>query len=188
MSCSGGYCSNQCISNVCATNVSSNGIWDYTKDGENVAGGGGNYVPYSCAANVDNPFPDDGVSDVIYDENIETLRRSINDERLRRGLGLYTFTPTPITGTDESGTDLIYGDNAGLNEAIKELKTAINQIASVISFVVTDGVRIRYSHINELKTDLNSLRSECLCYGNCATKGVCSCYGDCGCDYIRFWG
>lgn len=175
------HCTGHCYNDQCLTYVAPNGVWDYTKDGETA--GGGADIAYSCGANTSNPFPT-GVGGVIYNENVETLRRSINDERVRRGLGAYSWTPTPIDGSQETTPgDLIYGTNAGLDEAILQMKTAINNIRSIVSFTISDGNPVRYTQINELKTDINALRSECICNTDCGLNAVCSCYTNCGCKY-----
>ena len=167
--CSGGYCSNQCTSNTCTGNIAANEVWDYSTD---------------------EPFPDGVGNDTIHDENVERLRASINDERVRRSLypgwsyPAWTFSPT-LTGSDEGGTSVIIGQDASAtNEALRQCKDAINNMsAGLITVSFNDGSDVRSYHLRQMRDRLDNLRAECLCNGNCASRTYCSCKGDCGCDY-----
>ena len=114
----------------------------------------------------------------VFDGNVHDLRGSIAEERTRRGLGAYSFTP----GYSFTSTP-IYGQTAtNTNEAIRELKTAINQIRSIVTISIVDGTPVTYAQIRHLRNKIEQLRAECICFGDCAYT-PCSCNGACACDY-----
>lgn len=170
--CSGGYCASQCYVNVCSTYVAPNSVWNYD--------GSGWLVSPGCASNV--AFPT-GIGDTIYDENIERLAGSINHERGRRGIADFPFD-FPLTGSGESTPgDLIYGNNA-TQEMFKDIKTAINQIASgYVTYTVVDGSPVPWASIRQARNRIDTLRASCICNSDCGGHLVCACYNDCGCYY-----
>lgn len=181
-----GYLTGYCYVNVCSSYRGANGTWDYNLNGE--SGG-----PYSCPSNTKN-FPT-AAGQTIYDENIEALRNSVNDERARRN-GTYgqtylptVWTPTPIVGTDEDPLDpatsaiLIYGQDA-VNDALQQIKVSINQmVPNAITVNFVDGAVVRFADINTVRSTLDALRLQCVCYTDCGGHLVCGCYDDCVCYY-----
>jgi len=155
-------CNSQCYVNVCATYVAPNEVVAYTD------------------------FPA-GVGYKIYDQTLDSLTASVNDERARRLMGAYTFRD--IKGTDgglvlPDPDGVIYGQDAG-GATIQQLKDAINEIrVNAISFSIIDGNPITYSQINTIKTVIDGLRAECICNTDCGGNTVCACYGYCArCSY-----
>ena len=176
-------CSGQCYVNVCSSYVPPNFAWDYTLNGENGA--------YACPGN-SYAFPT-AAGQPIYDENIESLRASINDERARRGYGAYPFTPDPIYGYDETGlpngapdASYISATDGGAypGSAMLQLKNAINDMrANWATASISEGGYVTYDIINHLRVRIDQLRAECFCNGDCGGHLICSCYGQCNCDY-----
>ena len=153
------YCDGHCYVNACISYVSPNEVWDY---------------------DIGKPFPN-SVGDTIHNENMETLSLSINDERSRRGLSSFSFDS--ITGSDEGGTTLIYGNHSS-QEMMKDIKDSINGISSgYVTYNVVDGQPLTYSQINEERTKIDYLRASCMCNSDCGGHQVCDCYNDCGCNY-----
>ena len=170
MACNGVYCNLQCYVNSCTSYVAPNEVWDYG-------------VLFPTAA-----------GDLMHDENIEELRSSINDERTRRGLPDFSFTPATLLGSDEGAnpesgdpatTAIVYGQTVdGQNESIQELKDAINGITSgTVTYNVIDGNPVPYSTIKEAKDKIDLLRATCICNSDCGGHLVCTCHNDCGCYY-----
>lgn len=170
MACDGVHCTNQCLSNVCNYTAGVVG-YDYT-------GPGG------------EPFPD-SQGDRIYDENLLKLGNSINDERARRNAHtLYPsyspFSFDVITGSEDDppdGGDLIFGDTNGFAEMMEDMKTAINEISSVVTYTTTPGNPLPWTSIRQARNKINTLKAECLCDTNCGENITCGCDNDCGTNY-----
>jgi len=185
----------ECIVYVCAQYVTPNSVWDYTTIGEPIAPVtvGAPFCPTDVAQNswygsgtqdcpANSGFEDfpTAVGEDMYDLNITSLVASIQDERARR-VG-YVPTLTPYSFDSITTGDTIYGDHT-TQEMMKDIKLAINQIQNVVVYNVTDGIPVRYQDIEEAKTKIDILRSECVCDGNCPAYTFCDCVGNCGCNY-----
>jgi len=103
--------------------------------------------------------------------HMNQLRTAINQERVRRGLGNYSF------GSDVTTTYTVYGSH------FNDLKTALNQIWNIIGDTYTTSLNITYSKVATLRTRINQLKIDCICNSNCDNYSACVCYGNCGCNY-----
>ena len=169
-------CLNMCYNDTCASYVAPNEVWDYDGSGVGVTPG--------CSSNVNFPT---AAGQNIYDENLDRLAGSINDERARRVAQfplLIPFVFDNILGSQETGGTggtVIYGDNAS-HEQMKDIKTAINQISSgYVTYSTDDGDPVPYASVNEAKNKINTLRANCLCDTDCGLNLICPCHEDCTC-------
>lgn len=164
-------CSTQCYVNVCSSYVAPNEVWNYNGSGFSVTPG--------CASNVSFPVSS---GYTVYDENMDRLAGSINDERIRRGISAYSFDN--ITGSNEGTGTIIYGLNSSNQERMLEIKNSINGISSgYVTYSIIDGTPLTWAQISEAKNKINALRATCICHSDCGGHLVCGCYGDCGCNY-----
>ena len=169
-------CTNQCYNYGCSLYAAPNEVWDYNGSGTAVTPGCSSFATFPTGAGHD-----------INDENMDRLAGSINDERERRrvkGYPLLTpFVFDNITGEDEGTGTIVYGANAGYQEQMRDIKTAINQIsAGYVTYSANDGQLVPYTSVNEAKNKINALRAACLCNSDCGANSICACYGDCTCN------
>ena len=129
------------------------------------------------------PFPTSS-GDTIHNENLEQVALSITEELERRSLSAFSFDS--ILGSEENTPDggtIIYGENPS-QESMKELRDAINTISSgYVTYSTDEGTLLTYDQIDEARTNIDILRSTCVCNSDCGGHLVCPCYGDCGCAY-----
>lgn len=168
-------CYNMCTANYCTYNAPPNEVWNYNGSGTSVTPG--------CSSN--STFPD-SAGDPIYDENMDRLAGSINDERARRAAKGYPhltpFVFDNIDGSEETTGTVIYGSNA-TQERMKDIKTAINQIAAgYVTYSTTDGTLVPWSSVREARDKINALRAACLCNSDCGPNTICACHVDCTCN------
>ena len=174
-------CINMCCSFGCAVyeGPDPNG-WDYNGSGQGVTAG--------CNSNVNFP---NSVGDTVYDENLDRLAGSINEERARR-VGLYpTLTPyvfQDIDGTEENlpeetppnGT-LINKNNVGnVQERFREITDSINQMSGGAVVIDYSG-NVKYATVRDAKDTLTALRAQCVCDFQCGANTNCPCHQNCTC-------
>lgn len=172
------HCAGFCHSNTCSTYSFENPInWNYN-------GSGLSAIP-GCAANVNFPTSSNST---IHDENIERLRGSINDERSRRGLGIWSWNPPTMLGSGSPDNANPASGSVVTNGIIYttvfyDLRNAINNIRDVVNIKYDSGKQIKYFDIYLLKYWIERLRGDCICNGDCGLNSVCSCHTYCGCNY-----
>lgn len=154
-------CTNQCYIFSCV-NILPNEIFVYSANLQSGLFGG--YTP-----------PTDSNDFVIDDLDIISLRQSIDDERLRRGIADYWTTNQKNTGT--AGIEGGPLDDAIINDLI----SGLNGIRNSFIATVTIGTKQRATKIKSIKDKINSYRAECILYNVCGPNTVCACYGNCTC-------
>jgi len=163
MSCSGTYCNQNCTCNggncICNTNCT-----------------GGFYAPGVRGTIIftDTPL---NTSFNVRTVHINQLRQEIENERAWR-LAKYGTAPwTYSFATLQTTTDNI----SGLYWT--QLRDALNNIPgyTAISDTYTIAELVSATKLSLLRTQVSTMRADCVCNSDCNSFSSCSCYNDCGC-------
>jgi len=105
--------------------------------------------------------------------HVNEMRASINNERTTR------WATTAISGSDVvAETDLIKGSD------YDNIKNGINGLVpGTITDSYTTNTKIPTSHTTNLRSAINTIRTNCVCDALCDLYSACACHNDCGCFY-----
>jgi len=109
----------------------------------------------------------------IDNDHINQIRTAVDGAYTRRGLSLPSWPNYPAAG---GFVDTITA--ARYNTA----KTNINALHADLVTSVFSG-NILAAHTQELQTDANTVRNECICNYNCTCNINCTCNVNCVCNY-----
>jgi hypothetical protein len=130
-----------------------------------------------CAANTTSWTYSLSTGMTVDNEHYKEIQTSVQSERSRRGLASFSFT-TLNDGAVVSGAHL------------EELRVAIEQCRAFSwswSPANQTGQLIRATHIEDVKTNTNVARAECVCYCDwCQADCGCNhCQANCGCNHCQ---
>lgn len=116
------------------------------------------------------------IGDLILASHVNTLRDSIDEERIRRSL-LEDFDTT---------VDI---DDIVEEQHMTDMKDSINDMGGNVTDTYSGLVYA--NEINNLRTEINDLRIDCQCDTDCGANLICTCHGHCGiiscdCDGCEF--
>lgn len=132
----------------------------------------------ACAS---NRVPDLGTDvpngGIIYASDIEDLRTNIRAEiDSWNAHALYNYTKRQA-GAIAKGAAIA-------DDHFNNLRSMVNEMnGSSISAVNSTTLIRDDNQWDDILSNYNTIRQNCICNTDCSCNTICSCYGDCGCNY-----